>query len=308
MYITIISFIIWGFFNFYMIEFRGEISPINVIVFLYIFAFSFMSLYRLFSQETLLLNFKEKVINITAGVAQAVVYILYFYLLFLFPSDSILIVVFYNLFGLVLVLFDAWLFQTKNDKIEYGILLAVLFLSLFLVIKTQLILGRTIENISFHSLYGFVPALFAALVGILYKYSSNFKSTTLLSLVHSNFQLLFYRSMGGLGVSFFVYLCFLYFTQVPFEIKYVEVKLGLLYSLFPFLISHMLYSISLYKKASILVLSVFMNLSPVITIASMYYFSDIIYELDSIVLISIVLILVLSTVLSVYHKNKEKLT
>lgn len=306
MYIAIISFIIWGFFNFYMIEFRGEVSPINVIVFLYIFAFSFMSLYRLFSQETLLLNAKEKIINISAGVSQAVVYILYFYFLFLFPSDSILIVIFYNLFGLILVLFDAWLFQTKNDKVEYSILFAVVLLSLFLVFKTQLILGLSIENISFHSLYGFIPALFAALVGILYKYSSNFKSTTLASLVHSNLQLLFYRAMGGLLVSIFIYLCFFFFTQTEFEIKPLEVKLGVLYALFPFLISHMLYSISLYKKASIIILSLFMNLSPIITIVSMYYFSDIIYEFDSSILISISLILIFSSILSIYHKNKEK--
>ena len=243
----------------------------------------------------------------SAGMSQAFVYILYFYLLFLFPAESIVMVIFYNLFGLIFVLLDALIFKTKNDKVEYGILFAVVLLSLFLIFKTELLLGKTLDEISFHSLYGFIPAAFAALVGVLYKYLSSYKSNSLKSLLHSNMQLLFYRSMGGLILSVFVYILFFLFRDFRVEISSLELKLGLLYALFPFLISHFFYSISLYKKASIIVLSVLMNLSPIITVLSLYYFSVTEYALDSSVIISILAILFLSTLLSIYH-SKKKLT
>jgi len=304
-YIAIISFIIWGFFNFFMIQFRGTISPINVILFLYIFAFSFMMIYRLFSKETLVLVFKEKMVNIIAGMSQSIVYILYFYIPFLYPSDSIVIAIFYNLFGLILVLLDAMVFKTKNDNVEYFILLLVVLLSMFLILKTQFLLGKSIETISYTSLYGFIPAVFAASVGILYKYASGYKSHSLRNLVHSNFQLLFYRSFGGLCISVIIYLIFILSGQISMDISVLEVKLGVLYALFPFLISHLFYSISIYKKASIIVLSVFMNLSPIITVASMYYFSDIQYTFDNSIFIGIAAILILSSLLSIYHTKKH---
>jgi len=290
-----------------MIRFRGEIEPLNVIFILFLCAFFLMYLYRSFTEKTLVLSRNEKIINITAGMSQALVYILYFYFLFLFPSDSILIVIFYNFFGLILVFIDAVIFKTKNNLIEYIILILIVLISLFLLLQTQLLLGKTLENISYLSLYGFIPAIFAALVGLLYKYLSDYKSNSIKDLVHNNLQFLFFRSMGGLILSGIVYMFFLLLSDFRIEMKVLELKLGLLYALFPFLISHLFYSISLYKKASILILSMLMNLSPIITLLSIYYFSGIRYELDIYMLMSIIAILSLSSFLSIYHSKREKI-
>jgi len=52
------------------------------------------------------LSQKEKIHNIVAGILQGSVYLSYFYLLYYYKNDSILIVVFYNMFGLFFVIFD----------------------------------------------------------------------------------------------------------------------------------------------------------------------------------------------------------
>ena len=306
MYIAIVSFIIWGFFNFFMIQYKDFISPINVILFLFVFAFIFMSIYRVISKESIVLIKKDKIVNFIAGMFQSFTYGIYFTLIFTYPSESIVIIVFYNLFGLITVLMDAIFFKTKNDHIEYFILGIVVTLSMFLIVKTQFILGNSFETISFTSLYGLLPAISAAIVGILYKYSSSYKSSSLKNLMTINMQFLFYRAFGGLMVAIVFYIIFGLSSEIYPKVSLLEIKLGFLYAIFPFLIGHFFYSISLYKKASMIVLSVFMNLSPIITISSMYYFSGIQYEFDDSILFTMVAIFTLSSILSIYHNKKHK--
>lgn len=306
MYIAIISFILWGFFNFLMFQYLGQILPLNVILFLFLFAFILMLIYQIISTENIKLNKKDIYINIGAGVAQSSVYISYFMILFLFPLDAILIVVFYNFFSLLLVLFDGVLFRTKNKKIENILFIIIFLLSIILIFTSQMTLGKSIDSLSFNSLYGFIPAFFAAVMGILYKYTtlnSSFSSPK--ELIKLNFKLMYYRSLGGLIAIIIFYIILVYLELVPININFLEVELGILYAIFPFLLGHFLYSVSLYKKASVLLLSVFMNLSPLVTIVSIYYFSNIGYTLDKYTLSIIVLIFILGSFLTIHHENNK---
>jgi len=308
MYIAIISFIIWGFFNFLMFQYLGEIVPLNVILLLFIFAFILMLIYEKISENNINLNKRDVYINIFAGVTQSSVYISYFMILFIFPHDAILIVVFYNFFSLLLVYFDGILFRTKNKKIEKIIFIVIFVLSIILIFTSQMTLGKSIDRLSFNSLYGFIPAFLAAVMGILYKYSTlNNKFSSSKELIKLNFKLMYYRSFGGLITVVIFYISLIYLELVPANINLLEVKLGILYAIFPFLLGHFLYSVSLYKKASVLLLSVFMNLSPLVTIVSIYYLSDISYSLNKYTLSIIVLILLLGSFLTIYHENNKYL-
>ncbi len=305
MYIAIISFFIWGFFNFYMMQFKNDIEIQNVIFYLYIFALIIMSVYKLFSKEKFSLTLKEKIINSIAGSLQALVYICYFYLLFAFPADSILIVVFYNLFGLLLVLMDSLIFKTKSNLIEFLLFLLICILSVSLIFKTQLLLGKSYDTVSFNAIWGLIPALIAASIGILYKYSTySYKCTSIRRVIALNLNFLFYRSLGGFLISSILFTIFILSNNLNYEYKVIEVKLGILYAIFPFLISHFFYSLSLYKKASIVILSVFMNISPIVTIVCLYFLSGIVYNVDKSMFLLIFGILFLSSLLTIYHKAR----
>jgi len=314
-YIIVLSFFIWGFFNFLLIRYKKEVDVINVIFLLYLYALTITSLIIIFykKDKSITLSIKEKFINIIAGASQALVYVSYFNLLFLFPNDAIVIVIVYNLFGFILIIMDALFYKTKNNLFEILLLLVITILVLFLIIKTQMLLGKTLDNITLYGLLGLIPAFFAAFVGMLYKYFSiAYKIRHPKDIYKLNLKLLFYRALGGfILVSIFILIRFLFFKNFN-EINKTcffsstELYLGFLYAIFPFLMAHFFYSISIYKKISILMLSLLMNISPIITLICLYFFSGINYKIDVITISIMILILLLSTFLTILH-NRQKL-
>lgn len=305
MYVAVISFFIWGFFNFFLILFQENIVLINVILVQFISAFLIMLGYRLISNNYKKLDKKEKTINASAGAIQALVYLSLFFLLFKFPNDAILIALFYNLFNILLVYFDSFFFKVKNNIIEYMLLVIICLIALYLIFETQLALGKNLDNLSFNSLLGFIPAFFAALIGVIYKYSTfSYKCDSIKNLVSLNMTLLYYRSLGGLLFTLLIFISLYIFNQIELDISTLEVKLGILYAIFPFLLGHFFYSISLYKKLSMIIISALMNISPVITILCIYSFSGVHYEFNNYLFILIGFIFILSSVLTVYHKKR----
>ncbi len=305
MYIAIISFFIWGFFNFFLTQFQADINIINVIFYLYCIALIIMFIYKKNTRTKISLTLREKLINATAGSLQALVYLSYFYLLFIFPNDSIVIVIFYNLFGLILVIMDSIIYKTKNNNIEIILLLSICLLSVTLIFKTQLLVGKSYDDISFNAVWGLLPAIIAASIGILYKYSTfSYKCTSIQRVYTLNLNLLFYRSLGGFIIMFIILLTTQIMNTYNYEFKNTEILLGLIYAIFPFLLGHFFYSLSLYKKASIIILSVFMNISPIVTIICLYNFSKYSYSVDKVIMMLIGGILILSSLLTIYHHHR----
>ena len=305
-YVSVVSFILWGYFNFFMIQFKGSVEPVNIIFVTFITSLIISFSYTIISNNSIKhiqIEKKTKILSFFSGIVQSLLYLSYFGFIFMFQSDTLLIIVFYYLYGIILIIMDVIIFKTKIILKEYIILFAISILSIYLIISTQLSLGKEINEFSYYSLLGFIPGFLAALIGVMYKSSNGYKVNNLKELININIKLMFYRSIGALSLV----IVYIIVIDKEIDINRLEIIIGILYGIFNYIIAHSLYTISLYKKIPMLLVSLFVNISPIITLIMVFNYTDIPNTISFKSLIIIIIIFILSTFLGIYHRNKNKI-